>query len=181
MGTMAKKPNEKTETVRLGRRAFLLLSGGAAVGLALGGAGCGSSEDPDGDAGLDGGGADGDGGNGDGGNGADQGPDLGLLAGQVADFALGSVTLFSSDKYFVLRDADGLYAMTAVCTHQGCTVNAGTDDLLCPCHDSLFDLNGGVLNGPATTPLVHYLVSLDGDDVYVDPDQIVPAATRLPV
>ena len=174
MGTMANKPNRQTEAVRLGRRAFLLMSGGAAVGLALGGAGCGS-EDPDSDAGLGDGGADGDGG-----NGTDQGPDLGLLAGQLADFALGSVTLFASDKYFVLRDADGLYSMTAVCTHQGCTVNAGTDDLACPCHGSLFDLNGGVVNGPATTPLVHYLVSLDGDDVYVDKNQIVSASTRLP-
>jgi Rieske Fe-S protein len=44
-------------------------------------------------------------------------------------------------------------AVSAVCTHQGCTVNAGTGKLSCPCHGSVFGLDGAVQNGPASTPL----------------------------
>lgn len=44
---------------------------------------------------------------------------------------------------------------SAICTHQGCTVNPPQgDEIHCPCHGSVFDsLTGAVKNGPAQTPL----------------------------
>jgi len=50
--------------------------------------------------------------------------------------------------------ATSFVAVTATCTHQGCTINGVTNDTyVCPCHGSTFDFNGRVLVGPATAPL----------------------------
>ncbi len=54
------------------------------------------------------------------------------------------------------RDEDGvLHAVSARCTHLGCTVrwNAGERTWDCPCHGSRYDLSGAVLEGPAVRPL----------------------------
>ncbi len=56
-------------------------------------------------------------------------------------------------------------AYSAICTHQGCTVKPAGKELDCPCHGSVFDLKGAVLNGPAQRPLRAVQVSLSGDDV----------------
>jgi Rieske Fe-S protein len=56
----------------------------------------------------------------------------------------------------------GVYAMTMICTHQGCTINAPSGGRFsCPCHGSQFDRNGAVLQGPATRPLQHFAVEID--------------------
>ncbi len=61
-------------------------------------------------------------------------------------------------------------ALSAVCTHSGCTVEvqsgSGTT-LFCPCHGSEFDVNGRVLAGPARTPLKVYTAALDMTGVTV--------------
>jgi Rieske Fe-S protein len=56
-------------------------------------------------------------------------------------------------------------AFSAICTHEGCTVRPAGQELDCPCHGSVFDLKGAVLNGPAQRPLRPVKVTLSGDDV----------------
>jgi glycine/D-amino acid oxidase-like deaminating enzyme/nitrite reductase/ring-hydroxylating ferredoxin subunit len=54
------------------------------------------------------------------------------------------------------RDASGtLHAVSARCTHLGCTVrwNNAENSWDCPCHGSRFDHTGKVLHGPAVDPL----------------------------
>ena len=54
------------------------------------------------------------------------------------------------------RDANGdLHATSAVCTHMRCLLewNDAERSWDCPCHGSRFDLDGAVLEGPATEPL----------------------------
>ncbi|WP_412538257.1 FAD-dependent oxidoreductase [Longispora sp. K20-0274] len=60
------------------------------------------------------------------------------------------------DKVAVYTDEEGRpHAVSAVCTHQGCTVefNAADTTWDCPCHGSRFDVDGHVLQGPATRSL----------------------------
>jgi cytochrome b6-f complex iron-sulfur subunit len=56
-------------------------------------------------------------------------------------------------------------AFSAACTHAGCPVQPAGKQLDCPCHGSVFDLKGAVLNGPAQQPLRPVRVKLSGDDV----------------
>jgi len=45
-------------------------------------------------------------------------------------------------------------ALTAVCTHEGCTVSGFTNSVyVCPCHGSEFSTSGSVVQGPAGAPL----------------------------
>ena len=59
-------------------------------------------------------------------------------------------------KTGVFRAEDGaLHAVSLRCTHLGCLVrfNAAERSWDCPCHGSRFDVDGTVLEGPATRPL----------------------------
>lgn len=56
----------------------------------------------------------------------------------------------------VYKDADGTCrGLSAVCTHLACIVHWNTAEKSwdCPCHGSRFDLEGQVIQGPATKPL----------------------------
>ena len=64
----------------------------------------------------------------------------------------------SGQRVMVLQSQDQLFAFSAKCTHEGCTVNfvPAQSILWCPCHDGKFDLNGRVLSGPPPQPLTKY-------------------------
>ena len=54
------------------------------------------------------------------------------------------------------RDPQGkMHRVSATCSHVGCTVHFNSFERCwdCPCHGSHFDIDGGVLNAPATAPL----------------------------
>ncbi|TQJ36555.1 FAD-dependent oxidoreductase [Arthrobacter sp. SLBN-122] len=79
-------------------------------------------------------------------------------ARQIADLAPNDGTVIetagASSAYF--RDEAGrIHAVSAICTHLGCTVgfNRGERTWDCPCHGSRFDVDGKVIQGPATEDL----------------------------
>jgi nitrite reductase/ring-hydroxylating ferredoxin subunit len=58
----------------------------------------------------------------------------------------------------VYRDPSGmLHGVSLRCTHLGCLLrfNSAERSWDCPCHGSRFDVDGNVLEGPATKPLEH--------------------------
>jgi arsenite oxidase small subunit len=64
----------------------------------------------------------------------------------------------------LMKKADGtVTALSILCTHVCCTCqyDTGSKELYCPCHGSLFDQNGNVLQGPATTKLPSVQLSID--------------------
>lgn len=105
---------------------------------------------------------------------------LGTRVGAIGDFPAGTWTLHGA--IIVAQDANGLYAFTAVCTHQGCVVDAPSSNgtTTCPCHGSQFDGNGNVLLGPAVAPLDHYAVTTCEGNVYVNTKKVVDAQARTP-
>jgi glycine/D-amino acid oxidase-like deaminating enzyme/nitrite reductase/ring-hydroxylating ferredoxin subunit len=62
-------------------------------------------------------------------------------------------------KLGVYRDSAGVaHAVSNRCTHLGCLLrfNAAERSWDCPCHGGRFDVEGGVLEGPAVLPLERY-------------------------
>jgi cytochrome b6-f complex iron-sulfur subunit len=80
------------------------------------------------------------------------------------------VVTASTGKLIVVRtSATAVAALSAICTHQGCTVGfvSTTQLLLCPCHQAEFTLTGAVARSPASTPLKTYVATLSGSIVTI--------------
>lgn len=61
-------------------------------------------------------------------------------------------------------------AVSAVCTHEGCTVEyvgGGNAPINCPCHGSTFNVAGAALGGPARRSLKSYTATVDADGITV--------------
>lgn len=103
---------------------------------------------------------------------------------RASTLAIGQIVAMPSTSAFVARDANGLYAFSSLCTHEGCDMrsNGGVKgaQVVCSCHNSTFDSSGNVLGGPARSALAHYAVTVNADDtVSVDTSTVVTPATRV--
>lgn len=84
-----------------------------------------------------------------------------------AEFLLpGNVYIDTKAKIILIRDADGAYfAQSAVCSHLGCLVRWQEEEAIfaCPCHGSVFSVDGSRVEGPAPRDLDRISVVLDFD------------------
>ena len=163
----------------------LTIVGGTAILLeACGGGGSPTSSDNGYGGGDTGGGGDNSGGGGDngGGNtGYNYDPSTGIITidtsmiYQTLQNTGGAIALSGSDTFdnrgiIVLRTSNtGVRALSRNCTHAGFTVNINTaaNNLVCPSHNSIFDLNGNVVSGPASGALTRYSASLSGSIITI--------------
>jgi len=90
-----------------------------------------------------------------------------LVSAAAADVPLNGALLFRNERLALLRDDNGFYALSLICTHLGCTVTVTEAALSCPCHGSLFDRQGKVLKGPADRSLERMKVEIRGERVEV--------------
>jgi Rieske Fe-S protein len=70
----------------------------------------------------------------------------------------------------VIRTGDtSAVGLSAVCTHEGCTVEyvGGSEPVSCPCHGSTFNAAGTALAGPARTSLRSYAATVGSDAIVV--------------
>jgi cytochrome b6-f complex iron-sulfur subunit len=117
--------------------------------------------------------------------------------GPPAEFPDG-LKFLPDERLFVFREGNTFHAMSAVCTHLGCTVRAEalaqpqtmtvegaplrvTHRFLCPCHGSVYTGDGGNVSGPAPRPLAWYHLSQAADDgqLVVDLAREVERSFRL--
>jgi len=117
--------------------------------------------------------------------------------GPPSEFADG-LKFLPDERLFVIREGNTFHAMSAVCTHLGCTVRAEamsqpetmtvegaslrvTHRFLCPCHGSKYTGDGSPVSGPAPRPLAWYHLSVAVDDgqLVVDLAQEVERSFRL--
>ncbi|MGB3291698.1 MAG: ubiquinol-cytochrome c reductase iron-sulfur subunit [Phormidesmis sp.] len=94
---------------------------------------------------------------------------LGTTAELEAQGSLTSEDAFSEPVVVIQDPADpeALIALSAKCTHAGCTVAWQEDLFACPCHGSKFNPDGTVSAGPADAPLAKYTAKVEGDSVMV--------------
>lgn len=77
-------------------------------------------------------------------------------AGKPEQYPPGSVTQDLTSGLYIVHGPEGIYAMSATCTHLGC-LTAWKPELgivACPCHGSKFQRDGTKIEGPAPRPLV---------------------------
>ena len=119
--------------------------------------------------------------------------------GSPSDFPDG-LKYLPDQRLFVFRDGKTFHAISAVCTHLGCTVRAEalsrpetrtvegtslrlTHRFLCPCHGSTYSGDGTTQSGPAPGPLAwhHLSVAVDDGQLVVDLAQEVGHDFRLTI
>lgn len=106
-------------------------------------------------------------------------PPTRVKIGRPESFADG-LTFVPDRRVFIVRDGKAFRAVSAVCTHLGCTVRpeaieeADPSDperrrlqiytFACPCHGSRYRADGTPVSGPAPGPLAAYRLALAPDD-----------------
>ena len=88
-------------------------------------------------------------------------------AGFPDDYQAGQVDLRWKAKFgtWIVRNDEGIYALSTVCTHLGCTPNwlNAEQKFKCPCHGSGFRKTGINFEGPAPRPLERFRIILADD------------------
>src|SRR5437667_1022073 len=109
-------------------------------------------------------------------------------AGLPSEIQTGQVDERFKQRFAVwlVRDVDpvtgasGIYALSTICTHLGCTPNwlLAEQKFKCPCHGSGFYPSGVNFEGPAPRPLERFQITL-GDDGQIVVDESVKFQQEL--
>jgi cytochrome b6-f complex iron-sulfur subunit len=74
-----------------------------------------------------------------------------VTVARTDEVPIGSAVRFSTNAFdgFIVNDNGEMRALSAVCTHMGCSLQfrPSWSDLRCPCHSASFDLKGELANG----------------------------------
>lgn len=97
--------------------------------------------------------------------------DAGIVEVNASEVTMGKSKIinYKETPTIVIHTADGLFALSAVCTHLGCIVqwDESSQEIVCPCHAAKYDLNGNVISGPAPKPLTIVKATLNNDKILI--------------
>jgi cytochrome b6-f complex iron-sulfur subunit len=111
-------------------------------------------------------------------------PSTTFRAGNPDLYPANSVTYLQDQQVYIVRTAEGFYAVSAVCTHLGCITQwkPDADQIACPCHGSKFQRDGTKIEGPAPRSLPHFSITLTPDgELVVDKLETVKPSQVLRV
>jgi Rieske Fe-S protein len=96
-----------------------------------------------------------------------------VLAAKKDELAPGEFKIFpfGAGAGILIRTVDGGYrALSATCTHLGCTVQfrKAAGDIWCACHNGVYGLDGRNISGPPPKPLDTYVVHVTDEGVVVE-------------
>ena len=93
-----------------------------------------------------------------------------VQAGPLSTFDKDGVTdkFAKTNKFFIIRQDDRLYAVSSICSHQRGPISFKGGILACGKHPGKFDLTGSPTGGPPKRPLARLGITKDGDNVVVD-------------
>jgi cytochrome b6-f complex iron-sulfur subunit len=92
-------------------------------------------------------------------------------AGPADRFSPNTVTAFPQGRFYLAcLDNGGFLALSRRCTHLGCTVpwDPEKKQFACPCHASVFDIRGDVIQSPAPRALDRFDVFIENNRVIVN-------------
>lgn len=100
-------------------------------------------------------------------------PPTSFKAGYPEDYLVGAVDERFKSKFgvWIVRNKEGFYALSDICTHLGCIPNwlPAEKKFKCPCHGSGFYKDGINFEGPAPRPLERFKIALaDDGQIVVD-------------
>src|SRR5262245_59379756 len=104
-------------------------------------------------------------------------PPMQFKAGLPGTYEIGKVDERWKQRFgtWIVRTAEGFYALSTKCTHLGCTPNwlETEDKFKCPCHGSGFRKSGINFEGPAPRPLERFRIALAEDgQILVDKSRL---------
>jgi menaquinol-cytochrome c reductase iron-sulfur subunit len=103
--------------------------------------------------------------------------------GKPEEIPVGMLVALPEQKLFVFHDAQGFFAMSAVCTHLGCLTRYEKEEnrIFCPCHGSRYSTDGQVVVGPAPRALHRLAMTLEQGALVVDAAKTVEPDAVLKV
>lgn len=95
-----------------------------------------------------------------------------LKAGMVDDFKPNSskIIKFGRKPVLLIRTASGSFlAFSAICTHLDCIIQFDNEknQIVCACHNGLYDLKGRNISGPPPKPLKEFEVKILNNEVTI--------------
>jgi Rieske Fe-S protein len=99
---------------------------------------------------------------------ASSGTGASAVLASTADIPVGGGKVITDKRIVITQpQAGSFHAFTAICTHQGCIVNAVSGGTInCPCHGSRYSIvNGSVVQGPAPLPLAAVSIKVQGTSI----------------
>ena len=95
-----------------------------------------------------------------------------VKAGSAADFPSnsGKIIKFGRKPVILIKTKENKFvALSATCTHLDCIVQyrSDTKQILCACHNGLYDLKGRNISGPPPRPLTEFNVNILNEEIIV--------------
>lgn len=91
----------------------------------------------------------------------------GFISIPLATLPVNGAYLIKDKHIGIITNNSDIKVFSISCTHLGCILNVENDKFICPCHGSMFDMNGNVLKGPALKALKQLEYSIEKENIIV--------------